>query len=113
MEKEFDYEEYEKDKKKIAQTIWDSPFHSGLIKLANAQLLTLIDSLVEKLDLIINLKNDYYDERDFKDKFFDQKCIMIECLDPDFFKEMKHKDVSNAYFDMKYILENLLKNKGV
>lgn len=86
MEKEFDYEEYEKDKKKIAQTIWDNAFFFGLNKLTKKELILLVESMVEDLDFYVNLHEDWEDERDFKDLFFDQKCLMIKCLDPDFFK---------------------------
>lgn len=94
MEKEFKFdmtvEEAQKEKKKIAQTIWDNMFCSGVNKLTKKQLILLVDALVERLDFHINLHEDWNcDERDFKDLFFDQKCIMIDCIDDKFFERDK------------------------
>ena len=81
-------EEEEVQKKLIADTIWKNPFLSGIIELNKTQLCVLTNALIEELDFYVNLHGDWnVDERDFKDILFDQKCLMIETLDPDFFKE--------------------------
>lgn len=78
----------EEQKKIIAKTIWDNPFFSGLRELNKTQLIILINELTEKLDFYANLNCDWdWDERDFKDRAFDEKCLMIECVRPDFFKK--------------------------
>lgn len=82
------FEEEEEQKKIIAKTIWDNPFFSGLRKLNKTQLIILINELIEELDFYATLNGDWeMDERDFKDKAFDEKCLMIECVRPDFFKK--------------------------
>ncbi len=82
------YEEKEEEKKKIAKIVADSPFLSGVQKLNKTQLVILTYELVEKLDLKINLNNDWeIDERDFKDLAWDQKCIIVETLNPEFYEE--------------------------
>lgn len=82
------FEEEEVQKKIIADILWKNPFLSGITELNKTQLCVLTDALIEKLDFYVNLNGDWnVDERDFKDILFDQKCLMIETLDPDFFKE--------------------------
>ena len=85
---EMTYEEQNAEKENIAKILWDSPFCSGVQKLNKMQLILLVMELVERLDFLINLNGDWnVDERDFKDTSFDQKCLMIESVDNDFFKE--------------------------
>ncbi len=93
--KELTYEEAEAEKKKIAQIIWDKPFWNGVFKLNKKQLFLLVESIVERLDFFINRHGcwELEDKRNVKDITFDQKCIMIESCDPDFFEnreEMKN-----------------------
>lgn len=84
--KENSYEELAR-RKELAQIIWDNSFFSGLLKFKKSDLYILVTLLVEKLDFTC------MDERDFKDKFFDEKCILIEILDDDFFKRDKEKQI--------------------
>lgn len=95
--KDLTYEEVEAEKKKIAQIIWDSPFWNGVYRLNKTQLLLLVESMVERLDLFINLHGDWEeDERDMKDTVFDQKCVVIESCDPNFFKNKEEKENDNS-----------------
>lgn len=80
-----EYEEFVKENKAIANTIWDNAFLSGLNKLKKHQLMNCIQALVEHLDNKVNCSDYELDERYFKDIAFDQKCLLIESLDPDFF----------------------------
>lgn len=82
------FEEEEEQKEIIAKTIWGNAFLSGIQKLNKTQLIILINELSENLDFYVNINGDWeWDERDFKDKAFDQKCLMIECVKYDFFKK--------------------------
>lgn len=84
------YEEQEEEKKVIVKIIDKSPFLSGVQKLTKTQLVILIYELTERLDTLINLADDCeIDYRDFKDIAWDEKCLIIETLNPDFFKEVK------------------------
>lgn len=82
--KELTYEEFVAEKKKIAQIIWDNPFYSGLVKLNKTQLIVLISALVDKLDEQLI---DGEDCRCWKEIVFDNKCLMVEACEPNFFKE--------------------------
>lgn len=87
--KKFDltFEEEEEQKEIIAKNLWGNVFFTGLQKLNKIQLMILINSLIEELDFHVNLNKDRNgDERDFKDKAWDQKCLMIESVMPNFFK---------------------------
>lgn len=82
-------EEIEMEKKEIAKIIDGNAFLSGLQKLNKTQLLILVNELTDRLDFEINLKGDYdFDERDFKDIAWDYKCLLIDILNPNFFKEL-------------------------
>lgn len=77
------------DRKKIAQQIFDNPFLTGVMMLDRKELFDLLMLLLERLDYSENV-SEYFmveDERDIKDKIFDQKCLLIELLDEDFFKK--------------------------
>lgn len=77
------YEEQEEEKKVIAKIIYNSPFLSGIQNLTKTQLVILVSELTERLDEKINCD---IDERDFKDIAWDKKCLIIETLNPNFFK---------------------------
>ena len=62
--------------------IWKETFFNDIIKFKKSDLLILIEDLSLRLSTILD-KN--YSEYDFKDCLFDQKCNLIETLDPDFF----------------------------
>lgn len=81
---EAEYDEAVNNPRRIAKTIWDNPFLSGLHELNQAQLIIIIQALVEKLDYLENGKG--MDERDWKDIAFDKKCLIIETVDETFFK---------------------------
>lgn len=73
----------EKEKKEIANKIWDTPFASrNLQVLKKSQLAILIDSILDR----ISYENPEWDELDVKDILFEEKCWLIETLDPDFFE---------------------------
>lgn len=77
------YERDEARKKKIAQTIWENPFMSGISHLTRKELELCIEALTEKLSAVLD--EGFY-EKDIKCIIFDEKCNLIECLDTDFFK---------------------------
>ena len=78
----------EENKKIIIRTLWDNPFLSGLEKLTKEQLLLLVACCAEKLDVLENLGGDVNnDERDAKDLSWDRKCVLIECVDSNFFNK--------------------------
>ena len=78
----------EENKKVIVKTLWDNPFLSGLEKLTKDQLLLLVACCAEELDELKNLGGyDCHDERDAKDLYWDQKCVLIECVDSEFFNK--------------------------
>lgn len=84
------YEEQEEEKKVIAKIIDNSPFLSGIQKLTKTQLVILVSELTDRLDAKINLDDDCnLDERDFKDIAWDKKSLIIETLNPNFFKEVE------------------------
>lgn len=73
----------EKEKKEIANKIWDTSFASrNLQVLKKSQLVILIDSILDR----ISYENPEWDELDVKDILFEEKCWLIETLDPDFFE---------------------------
>ena len=81
-------EQEEKDKELIVRTLWKNPFLSGLGKLNKRQLIVLVECCAEKLDILENLGGDVNnDERDAKDLFWDQKCVLMECVDSNFFNK--------------------------
>ena len=80
-----DYEEFVRENKAIAKVIWENAFFCGLNKLKKKQLMNCIQSLVADLDNKVNCSDYVLDERKLKDVLFDQKCLLIESLDPDFF----------------------------
>lgn len=83
------YEEQEEEKKVITKIIDNSPFLSGIQKLTKTQLVILVRALTERLDEKIILNDDCkMDERDFKDIAWDEKCLIIETLNPNFFKDL-------------------------
>lgn len=76
----------EKEKKEIANKIWDTPFASvNLQVLKKSQLVILIESILFR----IFYENPEYYELDIKDILFEEKCWLIETLDPDFFERSK------------------------
>lgn len=81
----YDYEKIVELRKQTAKTIWDNAFFTGLSKLTRKQLYECIEVLVSKLDEN-QFCSDGVDERFWKDIAFDRKCLLIECLDEDFFK---------------------------
>ena len=84
------YEEQEEEKKVIAKIIDNSRFLSGIQKLTKTQLVILVSELTDRLDAKINLDDDCnLDERDFKDIAWDKKSLIIETLNPNFFKEVE------------------------
>lgn len=86
-------EEIEKEKKVIAKIIDKNIFLSGLQKLTKIQLIILVNDLVERLDITINLNDDCdIDERDFKDMGWDYKCLLIETLYPNYFMEVDDEE---------------------
>ena len=91
--KEFDYEKLVSERKEVAKIINNDIFLAGLGKLNQEQLIDIIGLLVHNLDYYINVLhcNDYADfdcdERDFKDIDYDCKCLIIELLYPNFFKD--------------------------
>lgn len=80
-------EEREKFKKKIAKTIWDNPFFSGINKLKKEELKAIVESLINKW----SWENDSLHELDIKDLLFEEKCYLIESLDEEFFKNEKEQ----------------------
>ncbi len=91
-----DYEKSINKRKKMAQIIWNNVFMTGLTKFNKNELLDIIQALVLKLDVYENIYRckeeieDLYmpeDYRDFKDIAFDYKCILVETLDENFFKD--------------------------
>lgn len=67
----------------LAQKIWDIPFAStNLHKLKKKELLILIDEMLYKI--ATDYEGDWFEE-DVKDVLFNQKCWLIEALDPHFF----------------------------
>ena len=86
-------EQEEKDKEIIIKTLWNNPFLSGLEKLTKHQLIILVECCAEKLDLLENLGGySSYDERDAKDFYWDQKCVLIESVDSEFFSRERQND---------------------
>lgn len=84
MEKwEIEFEQEQKARHDLAQKILDIPFASAnLHKLTKKELLMLIEGMLEKIG--IDYKDEWF-EMDIKDILFDQKCWLIEALDPHFF----------------------------
>ena len=79
------FEEIEQQKKIIAEKIYNSAFLSGFQKLTKIQLLILVNELVDRFDYLINIESCSIDYRDFKDVSWDQKCLVVETLCPNFF----------------------------
>lgn len=80
---EIEFEQREKAKHDLAKKIWDIPFATAnLHKLTKNELLILIEGMLERIG--IDYKKDWF-EIDIKDIMFDQKCWLIEALDPHFF----------------------------
>ena len=84
---EIEYQKKQELKNKLAKKIWDNPFHSGLQKFTKKELLILIDEI---LDRKFYEDPDEYDW-DIKDIIWDQKCWMIETLNPKFFDQNLNK----------------------
>lgn len=77
-------------RKELAKIVDNNMFLSGISKFKKRDLLILISALIDRLDSILNLNgDDCIDERKFKDIFYDQKCIVIETLDENFFDRDK------------------------
>lgn len=72
--------------RQLAKIIWENPFFSGLTKLKKADLIYIIENLLDALDFELNLEDpSIVDERKIKDIIWDQKCLLIESLDEKFF----------------------------
>lgn len=80
--KDFNYDEYVERNKKCAQIVWDNAFFSGLWKLKKEDLINIISALVSKLNLTLEPDQDLF----WKDVAFNEKCLIIEVLNKDFFK---------------------------
>lgn len=86
----FSYEDELKRRKELAKIIDGHMFLSGIAEFKKNDLIILVTALIDRLDNILNLGNDNcIDERKIKDLLYDQKCIVIEALDEDFFKRDK------------------------
>lgn len=82
MEEEFEI--IKEKQKRLAKKIWDISFaSSNFDKLTKKELLILIDAILVKIEKA------EWSELDLKDFMFEQKCILIECLDEEFFNREK------------------------
>ena len=74
----------EKEKKAIAQKIWNTPFAStNLQVLKKSQLLTLIREILNRIGWEYEAQ---WHKLDIKDVLFEEKCWLITTLAPDFFE---------------------------
>ncbi len=75
----------EKEKKEIAQKLWDTPFAScNLHVLKKSQLLILVREILNRIGWEYEPR---WNKIDLKASVFEEKCWLIETLDPDFFKD--------------------------
>lgn len=89
MDWEIEFEKEQEEKHKLATKIWDIPFAvANLHKLTKKELLMLIQEMLERIR--VDYKQDWF-EYDIKDIMFEQKCWIIEALDPNFFTKEKQK----------------------
>lgn len=73
------------ENQKIAKKIWDTPFASSNLQVLNkSQLLILIREILNRVGWEYE---SIWHELDIKDLLFEEKCWLIETLDPDFFKD--------------------------
>ena len=85
---EIEYEKEQQIKNKLAEKIWDNPFHSGLSKFTKKELLLLINEIENRIGWEYE---ENWHELDIKDLVFEEKCWLIETLNPNFFKEKSEK----------------------
>lgn len=73
------------DKKQlIAQKIWDTPFaSSNLHVLKKSQLVTLVREILNRIGWEYETQ---WPNSDIKVRLFDEKCWLIETLNPNFFE---------------------------
>lgn len=84
MEKwEIEYQQKLETKNKLAKRIWDTPFLGGLKKFTKKELLLLIDKILDNRFFTTEEQYDW----DIKDINWDQKCWLIEILNPNFFEK--------------------------
>lgn len=75
----------EKEEKAIAKKLWKTPFASrNLQVLKKSELLILIGEILNRIGW--EYENQWH-ELDIKDVLFEEKCWLIEMLDPEFFKK--------------------------
>lgn len=73
----------EKEKKTIAERLWDTPFASSNLQvLKKSQLLILVREILNRIGWEYEHQ---WHELDIKDLLFAEKCWLIETLVPDFF----------------------------
>ncbi len=72
-------------KKIIAKKIWETPFAaSNLQVLTKTQLLTLVDSILDRIAWEYEVQ---WTDLDIKDLLFEEKCWLITTLDSEFFED--------------------------
>lgn len=75
----------EKEKQEIAKKLWNTPFAStNLHLLKKSELLILVREILNRIGWEYETQ---WRELDIKDILFEEKCWLIEMLDPDFFKK--------------------------
>lgn len=75
----------EKEKQEIAKKLWNTPFVStNLQLLKKSELLILVREILNRIGWEYETQ---WHELDIKDILFEEKCWLIETLDPDFFKK--------------------------
>lgn len=68
-------------KNNMAKRIWNKPFFEAVGKFRKKELLILLDSILTR----ISYENNKWHELDIKDTLFEEKCWLIETLNPNFF----------------------------
>lgn len=74
--------EQTKIKQEIAKKIWDTPFATANLEVLKKDQLVI---LIQQMLFAIGEDKGWHEE-DLKDGMFDEKCYLIELLDPDFFE---------------------------
>ena len=75
----------DKEKNAIAEKIWNTPFASSNLQvLKKSQLLILIREILNRIGW--EYESQWHD-LDIKDLLFEEKCWLIETLDPKFFEK--------------------------